>query len=54
MRQLSIIRNSFFVGTREVGVVALVGPTRMRYETGIPLVNFTAGALSESLTRFLG
>lgn len=54
MRQLSIIRNSFYVGDREVGVVALVGPTRMRYESGIPLVNYTAGALSQSLTRFLG
>lgn len=54
MRQLSIIRNSFFIGEREVGVIALVGPTRMRYEVGIPLVNYTAEALSKSLTRFLG
>jgi len=54
MRQLSIIRHSFFVGENEAGVVALVGPTRMRYDAGIPLVSYTAKALSDSLTKFLG
>ncbi len=54
MHRLSVIRHSFFVGGTEAGVIALVGPTRMSYETGLPLVAFTARALSESLTRFLG
>lgn len=54
MQRLSVIRHSFFVGDTEAGVIALVGPTRMRYEKGMPLVAFTARALSESLTRFLG
>jgi len=54
LRQLSIVRHSFYVGENEAGVVALVGPTRMRYEASIPLVSFTARALSESLTRFIG
>ncbi len=54
MHQLSVVRNSFFVGGNEVGVIALVGPTRMRYDTSIPLVTYTARALSESLTRFFG
>lgn len=54
MRQLSVVRHSFFVGETEAGVVALVGPTRMRYETSIPLISYTARALSESLTRFFG
>jgi len=54
MHQLSVVRHSFFVGSNEAGVIALVGPTRMRYETSIPLVNYTARALSESLTRFFG
>lgn len=54
MRQLSVVRHSFYVGESEAGVIALVGPTRMRYEKSIPLVNFTAQALSESLTRFFG
>jgi heat-inducible transcriptional repressor len=54
MRQLSVVRHSFFVGENEAGVIALIGPTRMQYERGIPLVNFTARALSQSLTRFFG
>ena len=54
MRQVSVIRNSFFVGETEAGVIALVGPTRMRYERSIPLVHYTARALSEALTKFLG
>ena len=54
MQRLSVIRHSFFVGGTEAGVIALVGPTRMPYDKGLPLVAFTAQALSESLTRFLG
>ncbi|MFZ4507252.1 MAG: heat-inducible transcriptional repressor HrcA [Fimbriimonas sp.] len=54
MYRFSIIRNSFYVGGKEAGVVALIGPTRLAYESGIPLVNFTAKTLSDSLTRFFG
>jgi heat-inducible transcriptional repressor len=54
MHQLSVVRHSFYVGEHEAGVIALIGPTRMRYDTSIPLVNYTAKALSESLTRFFG
>lgn len=54
MHRLSVIRHSFYVGGTEAGVIALVGPTRMSYDKGMPLVAFTAQALSESLTRFLG
>jgi heat-inducible transcriptional repressor len=54
MHRLSVVRHSFFVGDKEAGVIALVGPTRMRYETSIPVVHFTARALSEALTRFFG
>jgi len=54
LHQLSVVRKSFYVGPNEAGVVALVGPTRMQYERSIPLVNYTAQALSESLTRFFG
>ena len=54
MRQLSIVRHRYFVGDHEAGVIALVGPTRMRYDRSIPLISFTARALSESLTRFFG
>ena len=54
MQRLSVIRHSFYVGGTEAGVIALVGPTRMPYDKGLPLVAFSAQALSESLTRFLG
>lgn len=54
LQKLSMIRQSFFVGENEAGVIAIIGPTRMAYETSIPLVNFTAKALSDSLTRYLG
>jgi heat-inducible transcriptional repressor len=54
MKQVSVVRNSFFVGETEAGIIALVGPTRMRYERSIPLVHYTARALSEALTKFLG
>jgi heat-inducible transcriptional repressor len=54
LHQLSVVRHTFYVGENEAGVIALVGPTRMRYETSIPLVSYTAKALSDSLTRFFG
>lgn len=53
MQRMSVVRHSFYVGGAEAGVVALVGPTRMAYDKSMPLVRFTAEALSESLTRFL-
>ena len=54
MQQLSVVRKSFYIGNQEAGVIALVGPTRMNYDRGIPLVNYTAKALGDSLTKFLG
>lgn len=54
MQRLSVIRHSFFIGGTEAGVIALVGPTRMPYDKGLPLVALGAQALSDSLTRFLG
>ncbi len=54
MQQLSVVRKSFFIGGHEAGVIALVGPTRMNYDRSIPLVNYTAKALGDSLTKFFG
>ncbi len=54
LHHLSVVRQSFFVGENEAGVISLIGPTRMAYEAGIPLVGYTARILSESLTRFFG
>lgn len=52
MHQLSVVRHTFFVGPDEAGSIAVVGPTRMNYDATIPLVRFTAKALSEALTRY--
>lgn len=54
LHQFSVVRQSFFVGENEAGAIALIGPTRMDYESSIPLVNFAAKALSDSLTRYFG
>jgi len=54
MHRFSVVRHSYYVGDQEAGAIALIGPTRMRYERSIPIVDFTARALSESLTRFFG
>lgn len=54
MHKLSVIRQSFYVGDTEAGTIAIIGPTRMRYEASIPMVGYAARALSESLTKFLG
>ena len=52
MHRLSVVKHSFYVGESEAGTIAIVGPTRMAYESGMPLVNFTARALTDALTRF--
>lgn len=52
LSRLSIVRQVFFVGGKEAGVIGIVGPTRMAYESGLPLVNYTARALSDALTKF--
>lgn len=54
LHQMSVVRQSFFVGENEAGVISLIGPTRMAYDSGIPLVSYTAKVLSESLTRYFG
>lgn len=54
LRNLSVVRHAFRIGDQEAGVVAVIGPTRMRYARGLPMVEHTADALSRALTRFLG
>jgi len=54
LHQFSVVRQTFFVGQNEAGTIAVVGPTRMAYDTSIPLVNFAARALSDSLTKLFG
>lgn len=54
LKQFSVVRQSFYVGENEAGTIAVIGPTRMQYDSSIPLVNLAARALSDSLTRFFG
>ncbi|HRF60490.1 MAG TPA: heat-inducible transcriptional repressor HrcA [Fimbriimonadaceae bacterium] len=53
MQSLAVVRQFFYVGGQEAGTVALIGPTRMNYDAAIPFVQFTANALSETLTKLL-
>lgn len=53
MYPLSIVRQTFSVGEDEAGTIAIIGPTRMNYEHGIRLLDFTAVAIGETLTRLL-
>jgi heat-inducible transcriptional repressor len=53
MHPLSIVRQTFCVGDEEAGTIAIIGPTRMNYEHGIRLLDFTAVAIGETLTRLL-
>lgn len=48
---LTVIRQTFFVGDDEAGTLAVIGPTRMNYDGAVPLLEFTAQAISKTLTR---
>ncbi len=50
---LSILRQSFSVANEEAGTIAIIGPTRMNYEHGLRLLDFTAVAIGQTLTRVL-
>lgn len=54
MQKFSVLRRTYCIGDTEVGVIGLIGPTRMDYDSGLPLVNYTAQALSRSLTKYFG
>jgi heat-inducible transcriptional repressor len=53
LRPFSVIRQRFFIGSEEAGTIALIGPTRLDYTASIPLVDFTAQAISQTLTKLL-
>lgn len=53
MQQFTVIRRAFYVGETEAGTLAIIGPTRMNYDRAISLVDFTAKAVSDSLTKIL-
>jgi len=53
MHSLSIVAGRFYVGDAEAGAIAVVGPTRMRYASAMPLVETAAKALTEALNRLM-
>lgn len=48
----TFIKKSFYTGNVPTGTLALVGPTRLDYEACIPMVEFAANALTQTLTRY--
>lgn len=53
LRALSILRHDFYIGDEEAGTLAIIGPTRQDYQTGISLLQYTARAISETLKKIL-
>jgi len=53
MHGLSILRKTFFVGSDEAGTIAIVGPTRLEYDRSLSLLDFTAHAVSQTLTKLM-
>ena len=46
----SVVTAPYFDGTRALGVLGVIGPTRMAYERVIPIVDVTARMLSSALS----
>lgn len=53
MKRFTVLRNSFVVGEEEAGAIAIIGPTRMDYDSSVPLLQYAAQAIGETLTRIL-
>lgn len=51
MNQMSVITASYASGPNSLGVLGVIGPTRMGYDRVIPIVDYTARMLSELLGR---
>jgi len=47
----SVVTSSYEIAGRTVGVIGILGPTRMEYARILPIVEYTAAVLSELLTQ---
>jgi heat-inducible transcriptional repressor len=47
----SIVSTSYKIGNKNVGVVGIIGPTRMDYEKVVPLIDYTGKLFSDFLTK---
>jgi len=51
MNQLSVVTAPYASGPNTIGVLGVIGPTRMGYDRVIPIVDYTARILSQILGR---
>jgi transcriptional regulator of heat shock response len=54
LREASLVVSSYGVGGRTVGVVAVIGPTRMHYREAISAVRAVSGHLSRAIEGLAG
>lgn len=47
----SLVTSPYKIGNNHVGVVGIIGPTRMNYKTVVPLVDYTGKVVSDLLTK---
>ncbi|MBS1715943.1 MAG: heat-inducible transcription repressor HrcA [Armatimonadetes bacterium] len=53
MHGLTILRRSFFAGEEEAGTLAIVGPKRMHYDRTLALLDYSAKAVSDALSKLV-
>ena len=51
IQDCSVVTAGYEIAGRTVGVIGVLGPTRMEYAKVLPVVEYTAGILSDLLTR---
>ncbi len=50
-QNFTMVKHSFEIDGVEAGTVAILGPTRLNYETNIPLIQYASRAIGETMTR---
>ncbi len=48
---MSLITSTYMTDANTIGLLGVVGPTRMGYSSVIPIVDYTARLVSRLLTR---
>ena len=49
LKEFSIITSPYYMGNAPLGNIGILGPTRMRYQKLIPLVEFIAEQISNKI-----
>jgi heat-inducible transcriptional repressor len=50
MKQFSLVAATYSEGSRPIGAIGIIGPTRMNYSQAITLVDTTARFITEILS----